>query len=88
MSAADDSGYIGWLRDNSMLAHAERTAGRFSGVGRCGRARSPTPIRRGTLGAGALRLDANGFLGVEKSRTPGAPAWSTRWPPATPSSCA
>lgn len=33
MSAADDSGYIGWLRDNSMLAHAERIAGQFSGVG-------------------------------------------------------
>jgi trehalose synthase len=34
----------------------------------------------GTLGAGALRLDANGFLGVEKSRQPGAPAWSEGHP--------
>ncbi|WP_328471979.1 maltose alpha-D-glucosyltransferase [Actinoplanes sp. NBC_00393] len=34
----------------------------------------------GTLGAGALRLDANGFLGVEKSTTPGAPAWSEGHP--------
>ncbi|MEU4688961.1 maltose alpha-D-glucosyltransferase [Actinoplanes sp. NPDC023714] len=34
----------------------------------------------GTLGAGALRLDANGFLGVEKSATPGAPAWSEGHP--------
>ncbi|MEU4426434.1 maltose alpha-D-glucosyltransferase [Actinoplanes sp. NPDC024001] len=33
-----------------------------------------------TLGAGALRLDANGFLGVEKSATPGAPAWSEGHP--------
>jgi trehalose synthase len=34
----------------------------------------------GTLGAGALRLDANGFLGVEKSTKPGAPAWSEGHP--------
>ena len=34
----------------------------------------------GTLGAGALRLDANGFLGVEKSAKPGAPAWSEGHP--------
>jgi trehalose synthase len=34
----------------------------------------------GTLGAGALRLDANGFLGVEKSTERGAPAWSEGHP--------
>jgi trehalose synthase len=34
----------------------------------------------GTLGAGALRLDANGFLGVEKSAQRGAPAWSEGHP--------
>ena len=34
----------------------------------------------GTLGAGALRLDANGFLGVERSTEPGAPAWSEGHP--------
>jgi trehalose synthase len=34
----------------------------------------------GALGAGALRLDANGFLGVEKSSTQGAPAWSEGHP--------
>jgi trehalose synthase len=34
----------------------------------------------GTLGAGALRLDANGFLGVEKSAERGAPAWSEGHP--------
>jgi trehalose synthase len=34
----------------------------------------------GKLGAGALRLDANGFLGVEKSAKPGAPAWSEGHP--------
>jgi trehalose synthase len=33
----------------------------------------------GDLGTGALRLDANGFLGVEKS-TEGAPAWSEGHP--------
>jgi trehalose synthase len=33
----------------------------------------------GDLGAGALRLDANGFLGVEKSAE-GAPAWSEGHP--------
>jgi trehalose synthase len=33
----------------------------------------------GDLGSGALRLDANGFLGVEKS-TEGAPAWSEGHP--------
>jgi trehalose synthase len=33
----------------------------------------------GDLGAGALRLDANGFLGVEKG-APGAPAWSEGHP--------
>ena len=32
------------------------------------------------LGAGALRLDANGFLGVEKSADGGAPAWSEGHP--------
>ena len=32
------------------------------------------------LGAGALRLDANGFLGVEKSGEGGAPAWSEGHP--------
>lgn len=32
------------------------------------------------LGAGALRLDANGFLGVEKSAEGGAPAWSEGHP--------
>jgi trehalose synthase len=32
------------------------------------------------LGAGALRLDANGFLGVEKSASGGAPAWSEGHP--------
>jgi trehalose synthase len=32
------------------------------------------------LGAGALRLDANGFLGVEKSTTEGASAWSEGHP--------
>jgi hypothetical protein len=53
MSAADDSGYIGWLRDNSMLAHAERTAGRFSG----GRADVAEPVRQprsGVRGGGVL----------------------------------
>ena len=34
----------------------------------------------GDLGAGGLRLDANGFLGVEKSATDGAPAWSEGHP--------
>jgi len=34
----------------------------------------------GALGAGGLRLDANGFLGVEKSTTRGAPAWSEGHP--------
>jgi len=34
----------------------------------------------GHLGAGALRLDANGFLGVEKSGHGGAPAWSEGHP--------
>jgi trehalose synthase len=34
----------------------------------------------GDLGAGALRLDANGFLGVEKSADGGAPAWSEGHP--------
>ena len=34
----------------------------------------------GHLGAGALRLDANGFLGVEKSAERGAPAWSEGHP--------
>ena len=34
----------------------------------------------GELGAGALRLDANGFLGVEKSAESGAPAWSEGHP--------
>jgi trehalose synthase len=34
----------------------------------------------GDLGAGALRLDANGFLGVEKSAQGGAPAWSEGHP--------
>jgi trehalose synthase len=33
----------------------------------------------GDLGAGALRLDANGFLGLEKT-TPGNPAWSENHP--------
>ncbi|HPF79777.1 maltose alpha-D-glucosyltransferase [Nostocoides australiense] len=33
----------------------------------------------GDLGSGALRLDANGFLGVEKSAT-GGPAWSEGHP--------
>ncbi len=32
------------------------------------------------LGAGALRLDANGFLGLEKSPEGGAPAWSEGHP--------
>jgi trehalose synthase len=32
------------------------------------------------LGASALRLDANGFLGVEKSARGGAPAWSEGHP--------
>jgi trehalose synthase len=32
------------------------------------------------LGAGGLRLDANGFLGVEKSGDEGAPAWSEGHP--------
>ena len=32
------------------------------------------------LGASALRLDANGFLGVEKSAEGGAPAWSEGHP--------
>jgi len=34
----------------------------------------------GHLGAAALRLDANGFLGVEKSAEGGAPAWSEGHP--------
>jgi trehalose synthase len=34
----------------------------------------------GHLGAGALRLDANGFLGVEKSTDGGGPAWSEGHP--------
>jgi trehalose synthase len=34
----------------------------------------------GDLGSGALRLDANGFLGVEKSAEGGAPAWSEGHP--------
>jgi len=34
----------------------------------------------GDLGTGALRLDANGFLGVEKSAEGGAPAWSEGHP--------
>ena len=34
----------------------------------------------GDLGAAALRLDANGFLGVEKSAQGGAPAWSEGHP--------
>ncbi len=34
----------------------------------------------GDLGTGALRLDANGFLGVEKSTEGGAPAWSEGHP--------
>ena len=34
----------------------------------------------GHLGAAALRLDANGFLGVEKSAQGGAPAWSEGHP--------
>jgi trehalose synthase len=34
----------------------------------------------GHLGAGALRLDANGFLGVEKSAERDAPAWSEGHP--------
>jgi hypothetical protein len=33
------------------------------------------------LGAGALRLDANGFLGVGKSAEGGAPTWSEGHPP-------
>ena len=33
----------------------------------------------GDLGAGALRLDANGFLGLEKT-SPGNPAWSENHP--------
>jgi trehalose synthase len=32
------------------------------------------------LGSGALRLDANGFLGVERSAEGGAPAWSEGHP--------
>ncbi|WP_433306109.1 maltose alpha-D-glucosyltransferase [Actinoplanes sp. CA-030573] len=34
----------------------------------------------GQLGAGALRLDANGFLAVERGSRPGAPAWSEGHP--------
>jgi len=34
----------------------------------------------GHLGARALRLDANGFLAVEKNPRPGAPAWSEGHP--------
>jgi trehalose synthase len=34
----------------------------------------------GHLGAGALRLDANGFLGVEKNTDGGGPAWSEGHP--------
>jgi trehalose synthase len=34
----------------------------------------------GELGAGALRLDASGFLGVEMSAEDGAPAWSEGHP--------
>ena len=34
----------------------------------------------GDLGSGALRLDANGFLGVEKSASEGSPAWSEGHP--------
>jgi trehalose synthase len=34
----------------------------------------------GDLGAGGLRLDANGFLGVEKSAQGGAPGWSEGHP--------
>jgi trehalose synthase len=34
----------------------------------------------GDLGAGALRLDANGFLGVERSAEGDAPAWSEGHP--------
>ena len=34
----------------------------------------------GDLGAAALRLDANGFLGVEKSAEGGAPGWSEGHP--------
>ena len=34
----------------------------------------------GDLGTGALRLDANGFLGVEKSSTAGEAAWSEGHP--------
>ena len=34
----------------------------------------------GHLGAGALRLDANGFLGVERSAEDDAPAWSEGHP--------
>lgn len=34
----------------------------------------------GHLGAGALRLDANGFLAVEKNPRPGVPAWSEGHP--------
>ncbi|MFI5898141.1 maltose alpha-D-glucosyltransferase [Actinoplanes sp. NPDC051513] len=34
----------------------------------------------GHLGAGALRLDANGFLAVEPNPRPGAPAWSEGHP--------
>lgn len=34
----------------------------------------------GHLGAGALRLDANGFLAVEHNPRPGAPAWSEGHP--------
>jgi len=34
----------------------------------------------GDLGTGALRLDANGFLGVEKAAEGGAPAWSEGHP--------
>ena len=32
------------------------------------------------LGSGGLRLDANGFLGVEKSADEGSPAWSEGHP--------
>ncbi len=34
----------------------------------------------GDLGTGALRLDANGFLGVEKAAESGGPAWSEGHP--------
>ena len=45
MDDIEEGGYVGWLQDNSMLAHAERIAGQFSAVGGVWQIPFATPAR-------------------------------------------